>query len=655
MADSVMTPPPNGTNITPFDIPELQELIGNKLDRASLASACSVSKAWHAAYMPILWNSVHFTHDLRDDHYDEQHNIISPPARWGYTSSVSSSLSSSPTSSCSSPPSSPPTPSLSTTFRASVSPLSTSPGSFAMGDALSFGYQQLGAQTGDSRRRRSSRSAHSKIIIPFSRNRVLRGLVRNGPWISHLVATGITDQEMELIGQHCTGLRVVELHSGRYSAETIAEMFQRLDQSLQIVRFQSCNTLQDIFQPLTRLTNMQEFELHGSFIANTIAGSRFFEKDLFPMLEACPSLSTMVISDVYIVNQDPSQAGCQSPASYLAHMPIHETLIPELMEARPEFLDFLRDTTNRLTYPSLKHLTLECSDIPDPIILELLIRCPNIERLALLHSRELSDTTLFLLRYTCPRLRSLKLTQAENVTLPGFISLLSAFSGLVELDLSKNVLSEQVLERLSLLTELAVLNLEQCDGLTDEGIRSVLMHCGNLQEFSFRHNTGLSHRIWGEVVQTVEGSRVTLPVADKAWACQPTLHTLHVPELGIFGHRQTFTPVVMASLPPAYQRSSERFLDDNELVQRRLSSLERLSDLTIGGHMLHLRTILRGLKNPHLLERLALTRLDNKMTLEDATWLISEAAPNLQQLRIPVLGNFEVSMWLNGLRPGLVR
>ncbi|KAF9163068.1 hypothetical protein DFQ26_002975 [Actinomortierella ambigua] len=644
--------------ITPFDISELQELIGNKLDRASLASACAVSKSWHAAYMPILWDSVHFTHDFRDDHYDDEHNIVSPPARWGYTSSVSSSLSSSPTSSYSSPPSSlSSTPSLSTTFRASVSPLSSSPGSLITGDASLHGYQQLGVHADGSRRRRSSRASHSKIVIPFSQNRVLRGLVRNGQWISHLVATGITDQEMELIGRQCTNLRILELHGGRYSAESATEMFQQLDQSLRVIRFQSCIPLQDIFKPLMHLTNIQDFELHGSFIANTIASLKFFERDLFPMLGACPSLSTMVIKDVYIVDQQSDQAGCQVPASYLKHTPIHETLSPGSMVARPEFLDFLRGTANRVTYPSLKHLTLECSDIPDAVILELLIRCPNIERLALFHSRELSDTTLFLLQYTCPRLRSLSLTQAENVTMAGFISLLSAFSGLAELDLSCNMLSDEVLGRLSLLTELAVLNLEQCEGVTDAGIRSVLQQCKRLQTFNFRHITGLSNRIWGDFVPTsADGSRVVcLPLADQAWSCQATLESLHVPELSNFGQRQSLTPIVMASLPPAYQMTAERFLDDNELIRCRLASLERLSNLVIGGHMLHLRTILRDRKNPHLLERLSLTRLDRKMTLEDTAWLIEEAAPNLQQLRIPALGSFEVSLWANRMRPGLVR
>ncbi|KAG0231104.1 hypothetical protein BGW42_000521 [Actinomortierella wolfii] len=659
--------PPAGSKRTPFDVTELQALIGSKLDRASLASACAVSRSWYQVYMPILWNSVHFTHDLNDDHYDHLYNPIDPPARWGYTSSVASSLSSSPTSSSSSsPPSSfASTPSLlSTTFPVSSSPSGSPPrGSLSAGDALVHGYHQLNLEhttnaNGRSRsRRRSSNNIHSKIIIPFSRNRVLRGLVRNGHWIFHLCASGITDQEMEIIGQHCTNLRELDLQSGRYSAENLTELFQRLKQNLQIVRFQSCVALQDIFKPLECLANLQEIELHGSFVANTITARDFFESYLFPMLRACPSLSSMVIKGVYVIDQYADQAGSQPPAAYLMHQ--HgslDNITPESMVARPEFLTFLKNTADRPNYPQLKHLTLECSDIPDSVILELLIRCPNLERLTLLHSRELSDTTLFLLQYTCPRLRALSLTRAESVTLSGFILLLSAFSGVTELDLSGNMLSDQVLERLSLLTELSDLNLEYCEGITDAGIRSVLMQCRRLQSFNFLHITGLSNRLWGDLVPTAtgDGPGVCLPLADQGWACQDSLQSLHVPELASFGQRQYLTPAVIASLAPSYRTASARFLEENQLIQRRLASLERLSDLTIGGHTLQLRTVLSNRKNPHLLERLHLKRLDKKMTMDDAHWLIHEAAPNLKQLRIPVLGNFVVSSWLNEMRPGLV-
>ncbi|KAG0045649.1 hypothetical protein BGZ83_009110 [Gryganskiella cystojenkinii] len=290
-------------------LPELDRLIANHLDRLSLAYAARVCKLWHAIFNPTLWKKLSLKHLAEDDdEADEDSNFVS---RRSIIRLHSSSLPSMP-SSCSStwsasvssltPPSS--VHSLSKTIVPEEMGSPSSPSSSPFVTTAPGGGGSVG---GSSATHIPGLTLLQHIFLHTSRNKVLKGLVRHGHLVQELRATGITDQEMSLVGALCPKLRVLELIGGRYTAENLSDLFRQRRNSIQCVWFRSCVQLKDIFQPVAHLSNLREFKLYGSFVGNTITSPLFFKKDLFPMLAACPQLRVMLIEQVYIVDQQVDQ------------------------------------------------------------------------------------------------------------------------------------------------------------------------------------------------------------------------------------------------------------------------------------------------------------------------------------------------------------
>ncbi|KAG0373670.1 hypothetical protein BGX24_011402 [Mortierella sp. AD032] len=641
-------------------LPELDRLIASHLDRTALASATRVSKQWHSIFTPFLWKQLslhHFSED--DDDTDEDFGFFSSSRSNGSSPrSATSSLPSLP-SSCSSNWSSfsASTPAAvpcsigvicasSPTFSASISS-STAASGVSIGPKLTL---------------------VQHAFLNSSRNKALKGLRHFGPLVHELTATGITDQEMGVISVLCTNLRVLELIGGRYSAENLTELFQRRQDSIQIVRFRSCVILQDIFRPLVHLSNLREFELYGSFVGNTITSPYFFERELIPMLGACPRLRSILLEQVYIVDQQIERGGWDTsgigwggrgsatsqlslsaetssnhdgsmPASLLTTQQIAITattttttpslsLSPStsLLSAQLKSSASSNHHYNHFLSPSsLNSFTLGCGEIPESVIMTLLTYTPKLEQLSLDWSHELTDFSLSSLQYLCPHLSQISLSHSAMLTAEGFMTLFQSYPGLISVDVSFNTISDSMLEELARsCRSLRHLNINSCQNVTDLGIQAILLN-----------------------------SR--LPATPRPWACRETLETLHFPDLvspnknilAKYHHQQTM-------LGHRHDSDPLQPICSNKMMQSRLHQLHKVKHLTIGGHSLDLTVVLDGLHRPYELESLNLTKLKRTLTMSDAQWLVDVAAPNLQKLFIPMFGNRSVTEFIEARRPGLL-
>jgi hypothetical protein len=550
---------------------------------------------------------------------------------------------------------------------------------------------------------------------------------------------------MGVISVLCTNLRVLELIGGRYSVDNLTELFQRRQGSIQTVRFRSCVLLQDVFRPLVHLSNLREFELYGSFVGNTITSPYFFERELIPMLGACPRLRSILLEKVYIVDQQierggwdtgggwgggggggggyaalsaPASAGEQDtnddasmsmPASLLTTQLQQEiatttttpsmspSLSTSLLSAQLQSTAASTKTNtnqfSRLRSPSsLQSFTLDCGEIPESVIMTMLTYTPKLDQLALNWSRELTDFSLSSLQYICPHLTQLSLSHSMMVTAEGFMAVFRSYPSLISVDIGYNILSDAVLEELARsCRSLRQLNINSCQNVSDLGIQAILLNCTHLESFSLRFITGLSCLLFNDIVTTdssmglVSGSppsfsklfsssppspfsfsssppsslsfasRSRLPFSPRPWACRETLHTFHLPDLASpnkttlakYYHQQTLLGHRLDSDPLQPLRS-------DEMIQSRLQQLDKVKNLTIGGHSLDLTIVLDGLHRPYELESLRITKLKRTMTCQDAQWLVDVAAPNLQKLFIPMFGNRSVTEWIEARRPGLL-
>ncbi|KAF9984332.1 hypothetical protein BGZ75_004095 [Mortierella antarctica] len=492
---------------SPFMLPELDRLIASHLDRTTLASAARVCKLWHSIFNPVLWKRLSLKHVADDDDRDDEFNFISrrtPPA---------SSLPSLP-SSCSSTWSSLSAEydsNLSSSHAASTAPLYAAP----------F----------------SSLTLLQQAFLHTSRNKVLKGLIRYGHLVQELLATGITDQELPLIAVLCPSLRVLELEGGRYTVESLTELFQKRKASIQIVRFKHCVQLRDIFQSLAHLENLREFELYGSCVGNTINSPNFFEHDLFPVLRRCPRLRSLVIEQVYIIDQNIVQGEDEGggggddalignamvmipPLTTSATAPVLSStsiLSAQLRSSRLGTVPHYATLPLRPGSSSLKSLVLDCGDIPDSVIMALLKRCPLLEQLSLDWSRELTDASLRSFQYICPNITEISLSRCAQLSTEGFQTLLKSYPGLISLDLNGNILSDLVLEELSRTCQfLQHLSINACQNVTDLGVQAVLMNCSRLKYFSMRQVAGLSSLLFDDIMMPSNNSSILYPVLELA-------------------------------------------------------------------------------------------------------------------------------------------
>ncbi|KAF9539864.1 hypothetical protein EC957_004910 [Mortierella hygrophila] len=524
---------------SPFMLPELDRLIASHLDRPTLASATRVSKQWHSIFTPFLWKRLSLQHlSEDDDDTDEDFGFYSTSSRSG--SPRSSGMPSLP-SSCSSNWSSLSTSSLAA-VPCSIGVICASSPTFSA--SLSTASGTAGTTIGP----RLTLAHHA--FLNSSRNKALKGLRHFGPLVQELTATGITDQEMGVISVLCTNLRVLELIGGRYSAENLTELFQRRQGSIQTVRFRSCVLLKDIFRPMVHLSNLREFELYGSFVGNTITSPYFFERDLIPMLGACPRLRSILLEKVYIVDQKiehggwdtggrwgggggggggvalslsataggqgSNHAGSMSmPASLLTAQQesATATTTPSLSLSQSTSTSLLSAqlkssaasiNANPLRSPSsLQSFTLDCGEIPESVIMTMLTYTPTVDQLALNWSRELTDFSLSSLQYICPHLTQISLSHSLMVTPEGFMALFRSYPSLVSIDISYNILSDAVLEELARsCRSLRQLNINSCQNVTDLGVQAILFNCARLTSFSLRFITGLSCLLFNDIVTT---------------------------------------------------------------------------------------------------------------------------------------------------------
>lgn len=664
-------------------LPELDRLIGSHLDLDTLTNATRVCKLWHSIFNPLIWKKLLLHHVQVDDDIDEDFSFISRAT----------------------PPS--PSASLPSSCSSTWSSLSMNVGPATGVDRMT----PLSPPTSPYAAALPKLSLLQQAFLNSSRNPKLKGLVRHGHLVQELKATGFTDQEMDLIGILCPSLRVLELFGGRYTAENLTDLFQRRSDSLQIVRFRSCVLLKDIFLPLRHLTHLQEFELHGSFVGNTITSPYFFERDLFPMLQACPRLRSILIDQVHIIDQHVDQGrwdgigggggggGGTGMSNYPSHLPIvqQSMVTPKpMMTATPSALSLTTSTLTSMlsvqlraasqfvhqapTKSSLKSLTLDCGDIPDSVIMALLARCPLLERLSLDGSRTLSDGSLVSLQRICPNLTEISLWQCEQITEDGFKRLFRGFPNLSSIQLNGNVLSDSLLEDMAKSCRfLRQLSINNCQNVTDLGIQAVLLNCAYLESFSLRFVSGLSWLLFGEITMTPDGDGGFLvsplssspglstspssawllgemsrfgPPAPRQWACRDTLKSLHLPDL-------TQPNRVLLNRWQYQQAPLQSDFDDgrtpgDRLIQSRLQRVRRLKHLTIGGYSLDARVVLDGLDSARELETIRITKLKRTLTLDDARWLVEEAAPNLRRLVVPVFGNRAAIEWLEEQWPDLM-
>ncbi|KAF9113446.1 hypothetical protein BGX27_001560 [Mortierella sp. AM989] len=654
---------------SPFMLPELDRLIASHLDRVTLANAARVCRLWHSIFNPMLWKQLSLQHVSTDDDYDEDFNFItraSPP----------SSIPSLP-SSCSSAWSN----------MSMSSPPSNSP--FSQIDLSVSHLHNL--------------TLLQQAFLHSSRNKVLKGLARHGHLVHELTATGITDQEMAVIAVLCPSLRVLELIGGRYTVDNLAHLFQKRQDSIQTVRFRSCVQLRDIFQPLRYLSNLREFELYGSFVGNTITSPYFFERDLFPVLSACPQLRAILIEQVHIIDQHVNQGWVESvdsggggdggggggnsgetlhrnlnqdntalathavsvPSSLSLALPAtSSSMLSAQLRSSPSGSS-VRNDTNRLSMTSsLKSLTLDCGDIPDSVIMSLLARCPLLEQLSLDWSRNLSDTSLVSLKHICPNITMISLARCEGLTENGFKALFKSFPSLTSVVLNGNVLSDSILEELARSCHfLQHLNINSCQNVTDLGIQAILLNCAYLTTFNLRFIPGLSSLMFDDIVTpSAPGVPINVrfspePGRYRRWACLETLRSLHLPDLvqpnkSILEKWQN-----QRILTPGHNNNranSAQLLQGDQLIQSRLQQIKVLKHLTIGGFTLNLRVALSGLKNPSELETLRVTKLKQNLTVLDAQWLVDHAVPRLKRLAVPMFGNRNVIDWVEDQRPGLL-
>ncbi|KAG0199257.1 hypothetical protein BGX28_007437 [Mortierella sp. GBA30] len=500
---------------SPFMLPELDRLIASHLDRVTLASASRVCKLWHSIFNPVLWKRLSLQHVAADDDYDDEFNFITrrtPP-------SSLPSLTSSCSSTCSS---------VSAAETASSPPSSLAPSTAPADDP----YYSL--------------TLLQQTFLHSSSNKVLKGLMRYGPLVQELRATGITDQEMALIAVLCPSLRVLELVGGRYTAENLTDLFRKRGDSIQVARFRSCVQLRDIFQPLTHLKNLREFELYGSFVGNTITSTTFFEDDLFPVLRRCPHLHSILIEQVYIIDQRVEQGGWDggwdggggimgldqqnahfsplhsnpttttaaiagSPSSSLSKSSSSTSILSAQLRSSGlgPFAHYATRHFRPTGTSSLKSLVLDCGDIPDSVIMALLTRCPLLEQLSLDWSRELSDFSLGSLQYICPNITEISLSRCIQLSAEGFKVLFKSYPNLISIDLNGNILSDAVLESLARSCPfLQHLSINSCQNVTDLGMQTILMNCCRLEYFSLRFISGLSFLLFDDLMMI---PRSTLP------------------------------------------------------------------------------------------------------------------------------------------------
>ncbi|KAF9210800.1 hypothetical protein BGZ59_008916 [Podila verticillata] len=637
---------------SPFMLPELDRHIASHMDRASLACAARVSKL-----CPVLWRHVSLKHLSEDDNYDDEFNFIP----WTPSASSPPSL----PSSCSSTWSS---------WSSSSSPRSSAP--------LSQESSLSSSSPGVTALHNSKLSLVQRAFVHASRNKVLKGLVRHGHHIIELTATGITDQEMGVIRQCCTNLRVLELIGGRYSAENLTDLFQMRRESIQTVRFRSCVILKDIFQPLAHLSNLREFELYGSFVGNTITSPYFFQQDLYPMLRACPLLRTVLIDQVYIIDQQVGQTfdvtsslavcgeggggggggGGPLVGSGLVSSGPASMLSVHLKAAQSQ---------PYITVPppssSLKKFSLDCGDIPASVIMAFLATCPQLQELALKWSRELCDFSLTRLYAKCPRLTHVSLHRCEQITEVGFKTLFKSYPNLVTLDLSHNVLSDSVLEELARSCRwVQHLSLNHCRNVTEVGIQQLLLNLGSLTHLCLRFIPGISCLMFDNVLTAglppVQLSPlIAYPPSDfgtfvpRPWACHDTLETLLLPDLvqpsRAMLEQYHHNMFLSAKLDPVEPVGA---LESDAIVQKGLGQFTHLQTMTLGGNNMEMRIALSGLVSSHKLSSLRITKLKRVMTIADAEWLIESGFPKLQQLSIPQFGNPQVTEWIRMKQPGIL-
>ncbi|KAF9386201.1 hypothetical protein CPB97_003950 [Podila verticillata] len=643
---------------SPFMLPELDRHVASHMDRASLACAARVSKLWFDIFSPVLWRHVSLKHLSEDDNYDDEFNFIpwtpsasSPPSLPSSCSSTWSSWSSS------SPPRS------SAPLSQGSSPSSSSP-------------------PGVTALYNSKLSLVQRAFVHATRNKVLKGLVRHGHHIIELTATGITDQEMGVIRQCCTNLRVLELVGGRYSAENLTDLFQMRRASIQTVRFRSCVILKDIFQPLAHLSNLREFELYGSFVGNTITSPYFFQQDLYPMLRACPLLRTVLIEQVYIIDQQVGQTfdvtssqaasgegggGCGGGGGPLAGSGLVSSGSASMLSVHLKAARSHPYITVPPPSSSLKKFSLDCGDIPASVIMAFLATCPQLQELALKWSRELCDFSLTRLYANCPRLTQVSLHRCEQITEVGFKTLFKSYPNLVTLDLSHNVLSDSVLEELARSCRwVQHLSLNHCRNVTEVGIQQLLLNLGSLTYLCLRFIPGISCLLFDNVLTAglppVQFSPLLVyPPSDfgtfvpRPWACRDTLETLLLPDLvqpsRAMLEQYYHNMFLSANLDPVEPVGA---LESDAIVQKGLGQFTHLQTMTLGGNNMEMRIALSGLASSHKLENLRITKLKRVMTIADAEWLIENGFPKLQQLSIPQFGNPHVTEWIRMKQPGLL-
>jgi hypothetical protein len=129
------------------------------------------------------------------------------------------------------------------------------------------------------------------------------------------------------------------------------------------------------------------------------------------------------------------------------------------------------------------HLFLDnCSEISDQALIGLLKNTKQLEALSVPHCKKITDSTLFQLVKTCPKIISLVL-HATQVTNAGIKEIASSYPNLIQLGIDCLPVNDQCLIQLFRnCTKLEYLYMSKCTEVTQASIRELSFHCRKLKD-----------------------------------------------------------------------------------------------------------------------------------------------------------------------------
>ncbi|XP_012226991.1 F-box/LRR-repeat protein 20 isoform X2 [Linepithema humile] len=281
-------------------------------------------------------------------------------------------------------------------------------------------------------------------------------------------------------------------------------------------------------------------------------------------LDSCPEITDMSLKDL--------AAGCL----LLTHINLSwcelltDNGVDALAKGCPELRSFLSKGCRQLTdkavmclaryCPNLEAINLhECRNITDDGVRELSERCPRLHYVCLSNCPNLTDATLISLAQHCPLLSVLECVACTHFTDTGFQALARNCKLLEKMDLEECLLiTDATLTHLAMgCPRLEKLSLSHCELITDEGLRQIALspcaaehlavleldNCPNISDNGLNHVMQACHNL--ERIELYDCLRITREGIRKLRA--------HLPNLKVHAYFAPPTP------PPSAGASRQRY------------------------------------------------------------------------------------------------